>query len=81
MGAPPTRAAPPCPPPAWENGEPPKMTNRKPRSKKLPQPAEQPALTAVEPLAGVGPWGRPRVIGDPFKYYGWEGYHWIELNE
>ena len=35
----------------------------------------------VDPLAGVGLWGRPRVIGDPFKYYGWEGYHWIELNE
>ena len=36
---------------------------------------------AVDPLAGVGLWGRPHVIGDPFKYYGWEGYHWIELNE
>ena len=23
----------------------------------------------------------PNVIGDPFKYYWWEGYHWIELNE
>ena len=22
---------------------------------------------SVEPLAGVGPWGRPRVIGDPFN--------------
>ena len=39
---------------------------------------------SVEPLSGVGPWGRPRVIGDPYSstnYYWWEGYHWIELNE
>ena len=25
------------------------------------------SLSAVEPLSGVGPWGRPRVIGDPYK--------------
>ena len=35
--------------PEWENGEPPKMTSRKPRSKKPLQPAEQPALTTVAP--------------------------------
>ena len=23
----------------------------------------------LEPLAGAGPWGRPHVTGDPYKYY------------
>ena len=36
---------------------------------------------SVEPPAGVGLWGRPRVIWLPFKYYWWGWYHWIELNE
>ena len=35
--------------PEWENGEPPKMTSSKPRSKKPLQPADQPALTTVAP--------------------------------
>ena len=23
----------------------------------------------------------PRGIGEPFKYYWWDGYPWLELNE
>ena len=40
---------------------------------------------AVEPVSRVGVWGRGacNLMNDHalFKYFCWEGYHWIELNE